>query len=275
MKRVLPPSVVLTFVALTLVACSSATTSESDVLVDPALLDALEQASEVEVLVSLKPPDIPAEERTVEIRSQDFEERLTRVLDDVDESDFEVLIESEQSGALTGMLTRDGLAALREHGDVEGVALARGEGEVSETLPAITIFTGTMSRLVEQVFVDGVVVDEILEPVTNGRVSIPELGVEQPLGPDGSFSFRRLELPQIPMLVSVEVEADGYRPTTWANNLVLYRGLGWNFTPRLVLGNEPKLTDACPDLMAYSRGSGRKSAAQELRAELCRGLGYR
>ena len=52
------------------------------------------------------------------------------------------------------------------------------------------------------------------------------------------------------MLASVEVQADGYRPTTGANNFVLYRGLGAIFTPRLELGNEPKLTDPCPDLLA-------------------------
>ena len=274
MMRVLPIYVVSALVTLVVLACSP-TTPESDVLVDPAVLDALEQASEVEVLVSLKPPDIPEEQRTIDIRSQDFAERWTRVKDALNEGDFDVHIEVDQSAAISGILTKEGLAVLRGHSDVEGVALARGEVGVSATSPAFTNFTGTMSRLVEQKMVDGVVVDEILEPVTNGRVTILELGVEQPLGPDGSFSFRRLQFSRGHMLVSLEVQAEGFRPTTWANRLVLSAGTGPNFTPRIELGTEPKLTDPCPDLVAYSRGTGRKSAAQELHAELCLEIGYR
>lgn len=273
--RILVLYAVLAFVALALGACSSATTPESDVDVDPAVLEALEQAPEVLVLVSLKPPDVPADQRTIELRSQNFSERWARVSDALEQSDFVVRIEYVKAAAISGTLTRDGLAVLRVHGDVEGVSLSARGREVSEDAPAIGTLTGTISRLVEQIIVDGVVVDEILEPVTNGRVTILELGVEQPLGPDGSFSFRRLQFSRGHMLVSLEVQAEGFRPTTWANRLVLSAGTGPNFTPRIELGAEPKLTDPCPDLVAYSRGSGRKSAAQELHAELCRGLGYR
>lgn len=258
------PFVLLT--ALFAVACSS-TTPESDVLVDPAVLDVLEEASEVEVLVSLKPPDVPAEHRTMEIRSKDFAERWARVMDALGDGDFEVRIEYDQAAAVSGTLTRDGLVVLSEHSDVEGVSLSARGREVTEAAPAIGTLTGTISRLVEQIFEGQVVVEEITEPVTNGTVSIPELGVEQPLGPDGSFSFRRLEFSRDHMLVSVEVEAEGFRPTTWANYLVLSAGTGPNFTPRIEFGDEPYLIDPCPDLLATPPLE--LSAAQGGHARLC------
>ncbi len=270
MSRVILLCALVAIAILALSACSSATTSESDVFVDPAVLAAFEESSEVKVLVSLKPPDIPEVQRTMELRSQDFAERLTRVLEDVDESDFEVLIESEQSGALTGMLTKDGLAVLREHSDVDGVVLSVSESLVPERVPAIGTLTGTISRLVEQIFEDHIVVEEITEPVTNGTVSIPELGVEQPIGPDGSFSFTSLELTGVPMLLSLEVAAPGYRTTTWAKYLIMYGSLGPNFAPRVELGTEPELIDMCQYLLA--RTPVRKSAVQELHRELCREL---
>ncbi len=280
MKHILPVAIVVVLILAGVAISFSVGGNGKDgqpsaAVVDPAVLDALEQAPEVLVLVSLKPPDVPAEHRTIELRSQNFSERWARVLDALEQTDFAVRLEYVKAAAVSGTLTKDGLAVLRVHGDVEGVSLSARGREVSEAAPAIGTLTGTISRLVEQIFEGQVVVEEITEPVTSGRVAIPELGVEQPLGPDGSFSFRRLEFSRDHMLVSVVVQAEGFRPTTWANRLVLSAGTGPNFTPRIELGTEPKLTDPCPDLVAYSRGTGRKSAAQELHAELCREIGYR
>ncbi len=272
MRRILPLAIlavlIVAGVAISLSAGGGGSEGEpSTAVIDPAMLDALEKSLEVEVLVSLKPPDIPAEQRTMELRSQDFAERWARVMDALTESDFEVLIEVDQSAAISGMLTKDGLAVLREHNDVVGGALARGEGVVSATSPAFTNLTGKVSHIVEQIMVDGVLEREILKPVTNGRVSLPGLGASQPLGPDGSFSFRRLELSEIPMMVSVEVQADGYRPTTWVNRLVLYGGLGPNFTLRVEFGEAPMRRDYCSELLAAPEVS--LSASGLLHAQLC------
>lgn len=271
MSRVILLCALVAIAILALSACSSATTTESDVYVDPAVLDALEQASEVEVLVFLKPPGISAEQQTIELRSQDFSERWARVMDALVEGDFEVRLEYDQVAAISGTLTRGGLEVFREHSDVERVTLSGQGTAVSEAAPAIGTFTGTISLVVDQIVVDGWegdrVVRDILEPVTNGIVTILELGVGQPLGADGSFSFRHLEMSEDHMLVSVQVQADGYRPTTWANRLVLSPDVGPDFALRIELGEEPMLTDYCAELLAAPEGS--LSEKGHLHAQLC------
>ena len=273
MKRLIPVAIVVVLIAagvslsFSVGAQGGFQALRSTAVVDPAVLEALEQASEVEVLMSLKPSGIPAEEQTIKLRSQDFAERWTRVKDALGEGDFVVHIEDDQSAVISGMVTKDGLTVLRGHSDVAGVALARREGAVSATSPAFTNLTGKVSHIVEQIMVDGVQEREILKPVTNGRISLPGLGVSQPLGPDGSFSFRRLELSEIPMMVSVEVQADGYRPTTWVNRLVLYGGLGPNFTLRVEFGEAPMRRDYCSELLAAPEVA--LSASGLLHAQLC------
>jgi hypothetical protein len=69
------------------------------------------------------------------------------------------------------------------------------------------------------------------------------------------------------MLISFEIEADGYRPTTWANWVVLATGASWNFTPTLEVGNEPKIIDYCAGLLATPQVE--LSAALGRQAALC------
>lgn len=133
--------------------------------------------------------------------------------------------------------------------------------------PAFATLTGTVYYLVDQTIVDGVVVHEEKAPVTNGRVTILELNVSQPLAKDGTFTFSNLTLPQDPMLVSYEIRAEGYRPTTWANMHVLTARSAPILTLPLEPGDEPKLIDWCPDLLA--RPQEDLSAVGHQHAEFC------
>ncbi len=99
-----------------------------------------------------------------------------------------------------------------------------------------------------------------------GSVHIPELDLTSPIV-GGCFEFRDLQLPRSPMLVSFEINAEGFRPGTWANYLVMFEDVGAvNFSPTLHPGTEPERIDPCPSLLAHPQTM---SAALQLHASLC------
>ena len=102
--------------------------------------------------------------------------------------------------------------------------------------------------------------------VAQGTVRIPELNLTSEIVA-GCFEFRNLTLPQDPMLVSFEIRVEGFRPTTWANFIVLSMGTAPNFTPRLKTGDVPELIDPCADLLSTPRE--KLSAAGNQQAQLC------
>jgi hypothetical protein len=105
-------------------------------------------------------------------------------------------------------------------------------------------------------------------PVTSGTVRIPELGLAATIE-NGCAEFQDITLPRNPMLLSFEITAEGYRPSTWANYLVMAQGQQANFTPTLHLGSEPEHIDPCPDLIANAPS---RSAAEQQHAQLCADL---
>ncbi len=103
-------------------------------------------------------------------------------------------------------------------------------------------------------------------PAAHGTARIPELDLTVPIT-GGCFEFRNLVLPRDPMLISIEITAEGYRPATWANYIVLSAaGGGPTFTPTLHPGTEPEIIDPCPSLLAHAH---EQSAADQIHAELC------
>jgi hypothetical protein len=103
-------------------------------------------------------------------------------------------------------------------------------------------------------------------PAAHGTARIPELDLTVPIT-GGCFEFRNLVLPRDPMLISIEITAEGYRPATWANYIVLSAaGGGPTFTPTLHPGTEPEIIDPCPTLLAHAH---EQSAADQIHAELC------
>lgn len=102
-------------------------------------------------------------------------------------------------------------------------------------------------------------------PAAQGTVSVPELGRSARIV-DGHFEFRNIQLSRDYMLISFEIIAEGYRPATWANYVILYRGATINFTPPLHEGTEPERIDPCPSLLANPQD---QSAAEQLHAALC------
>jgi len=108
------------------------------------------------------------------------------------------------------------------------------------------------------------VIGETFPAVNGGTVRIPELELTSQIV-DGCFEFRNLRLPRDPMLVTFHVRVEGYRPTTWANYVVVGTGYAPNFTARLVTDSEAEVIDPCPGLLA---GPAR-SAADQQHATLC------
>lgn len=256
MRRVVPVAIVAALIVAGLAISFSVGVGDGNTaFVDSAVWEALEEQPDVEVYIALRKLDVPLAEQEGEMRKEHAATVQASVFSALSSEDFDVTRRFRYTAALTGRITKNGVALAAALPDVLGIVIPglgtrNAETVTQETGLAIGTLTGSINLLIEQIVVDGAVVDEILAPVTNGQVSIPELGVDQDLALDGSFNFAHLSLPQYPMLVSVEVQAAGFRPTTGANYLVLYRGLGPIFTPRLELGNEPKLTDSCPDLLA-------------------------
>ena len=104
--------------------------------------------------------------------------------------------------------------------------------------------SGTAYRLVSQTVVDGVVVDETQVPVTDGRIAIPELGIDMPLALDGSFRFSALPVradPASPTEVTVVFTAPGLGSFTFLH-LRLYPGSqGPILTPQMI--DTPRVGD--------------------------------
>lgn len=260
MMRFVPIAIVAVLVVAGVVISLSVGGGENDAqrptaFVDPAVWEALEERDEVEVYISLRKLDVPFAEQDGEMRKAHAASVQASVYAALSSEDFDTTRQFRDTAVLTGHITKNGVVLAAALPDVLGIVIpGQGKGDVEtvtqETRLAVGTLSGTISVVVKKVIVDGVVVEEILEPVANGRVTIPELGVAQELALDGSFNFSDLSMPRDPMLISVEVQADGYRPTTWANYIVLYPDTGPHFTPRIELGEEPKLIDSCPGLLA-------------------------
>ena len=113
-----------------------------------------------------------------------------------------------------------------------------------ETTPARAVLSGTAYRLVDQTIVDGYVVDETQVPVTNGRIAIPELGIDEPLADDGTFSLSNLPVSadlESPTEVTVIFTALGVGSFTY-EHLRLYPGtLGWILRPQMI--DAPRVND--------------------------------
>jgi hypothetical protein len=101
----------------------------------------------------------------------------------------------------------------------------------------------------------------------HGTVTLPEFNLTAPITSTGCFQFRHLQLPHSPMLVSVDVESEGYGPLMWANYIILYAGHdGPIFSPPLRPGSLPNVLDPCPNLIAHPQT---QSAVEQLHASLC------
>ena len=109
--------------------------------------------------------------------------------------------------------------------------------------PAVATLTGTAYHLVDQTIVDGVVVDETLEPLSDGRIAIPELGIDMPLAADGTFTLSNLPVsadPDNPTEVTVIFTAPGLGSLTYLH-LRIGPGEGPILTPVLI--DTPRVTD--------------------------------
>ena len=104
--------------------------------------------------------------------------------------------------------------------------------------------TGTAYRLVDQTIVDGVVVDETLEPISDGRIAIPELGIDMPLAADGTFALSNLPVnadPDNPTEVTVIFTAPGLGSFTFLHFLIYPGPVGPTLTPVLI--DTPRVDD--------------------------------
>ena len=125
-----------------------------------------------------------------------------------------------------------------------GVAISTASTLAQETDPVLGSLRGTASRLVEQIIVDGAIVDEIEVPVTDGRIAIPELGIDQPLAADGSFHFSDLPVSadlENQTIVTVIFTAPGLGSYTF-EHVGLYPGTGGPIlTPQMI--DIPRVND--------------------------------
>ncbi len=104
--------------------------------------------------------------------------------------------------------------------------------------------TGTAYHLVDQTIVDGVVVDQTLEPISDGRIAIPELGIDMPLSADGTFALSNLlasATPHTIAQVTVVFTAPGLGSYTFLHLLVYPGPVGPNLTPQLI--DTPRVND--------------------------------
>ena len=114
------------------------------------------------------------------------------------------------------------------------------------TLPESTgggTLTGTAYHLVDQTIVGSLVVDETVELIRDGRIAIPELGIDMPLSPDGTFRLSNLAsgTPHAVIQVTVLFTAPGLGSYTYLH-LRLYPGtVGPNLTPQLI--DVPRVND--------------------------------
>ena len=101
---------------------------------------------------------------------------------------------------------------------------------------------------------------------SSGTVVVPELDLTSSIS-GGCFELRNLSLPQDPILITFEITADGFRPTTWLHYIV-WGGTsgGPDITLNLEAGTEPQVFDPCPALLANPQD---QSAALAQHAALC------
>ncbi len=123
------------------------------------------------------------------------------------------------------------------------------------TAPATGTMAGTAYQLADQTVVSRLVLDEKLEPISGGRVSIPELEVDRALAADGKFDLRDLPAssdPLNPTEVSVVFTAPGLKSFTY-----LHLPVAPNFHPILtpVLTTTPRVDD-----LSYGRAPDRPDA---------------
>lgn len=125
-----------------------------------------------------------------------------------------------------------------------GTLLASTGLTVAQVPTGEATLTGTAYRLVDQTIVDGVVVDETEVPITDGRIAIPELGIDMPLAADGTFQLSDLPVgvdPDNPTEVTVIFTAPGLGNYT-VLHLPLYPGpVGPILTPQLI--ETPRVND--------------------------------
>ena len=128
-------------VASTVLALSfpaEAQLQESAVILDPALTPELERNGEARVLISLRNPDLPLEEWTVELRDQNAAERQARVLDALTSEDFTLIRQFEGAAALGGYITESGVEKLARHPDVVDIGVTGlGSYSLDEVVPLI------------------------------------------------------------------------------------------------------------------------------------------
>ncbi len=91
--------------------------------IDPAIWQALETETEVDVLISLRELDGPISEWTTELRRQNTAKVQGRVLSVLTENDFVLAIQYKISAALAGRITKSGMEKLAVHPDVVGINL--------------------------------------------------------------------------------------------------------------------------------------------------------
>jgi hypothetical protein len=132
-----------------------------------------------------------------------------------------------------------------------GSAFLGSTAPVAAQAPAADVgtITGTAYRLVDQTIVDGLVVDQALEPISDGRIAIPELGIDVPLAAGATFAFDSLPVstdPDNPTEVTVIFTAPGLGSFTY-----LYLRIGQGHRPNLT----PQLT-ATPRVDDHSLAGG-------------------
>lgn len=98
----------------------------STAIIDPAIWDALETETEVEVLISLRELDGPISEWTTELRRQHAPEVQASVLSILTEDEFVLTHQFDISAALAGLITKSGMEKLAVHPDVVGINLNAG-----------------------------------------------------------------------------------------------------------------------------------------------------
>ncbi len=91
--------------------------------IDPAIWEALETETEVEVLISLRELDLPMSQWTTDLRRQHAAEFQASVLSVLTENDFVLTYQFEISAALGGLITRSGLEKLAVHPDVVAIGM--------------------------------------------------------------------------------------------------------------------------------------------------------
>ncbi len=122
----------LLLLAVGVVACVRGVAGGTTAIIDPALLEALEEVDEVRVLVSLRTLDTPVSEWDLDDLAE--HERLSavvraNVISILDEDDMRDIRESS-AAAIGGYITKSGVEKLRTHPDVVAIGMT-GLGEYS------------------------------------------------------------------------------------------------------------------------------------------------